>query len=129
MEYKLKIRKKERRRTQRLNIPLKLAYKWPSRIGTLQQVFAQDISGGGMKIRVDTPFQKGDRLKAKLYFPDQPKPINVASEVIWCKRRKVRGRLRFDVGIKHVHIVPRDRERFVFLFCEAMLNYVMFSSR
>jgi len=125
----IRLRKQERRKTQRLDLPLKIHYKWLKRKGVLQEIFAQDISGGGMRIRTEKAFRKGQRLKTLLYFPNTSKPIHVTSEVIWCKKRKLRGKTCFDVGVKHVYILPRDRERFVFIFCEAMLNYLIFSLR
>ncbi len=124
-KYKLTIKKSERRKKQRLNIPLKVKYKWLAKKGILEEVFTRDISGGGMRIRVDKPFKKGGRLKALLYFPEEDKPINVITEVVWCKKRKFKKKNKFDVGIKHVKVAAQDKERFVFLFCETMMNFLM----
>ncbi|GAF99749.1 unnamed protein product, partial [marine sediment metagenome] len=36
----------------------------------------------------------------------------------------VKGKkLHFDVGLQYINISRKDKERFVFLFCETMINY------
>lgn len=128
-KYVLKMCKNERRQSQRLSVPLKVKYKWLRRKGILQEILTQDISGGGIRIYSETPFKKGDRLKARLYFPNAKKGIRVINEVMWCKKAKSKGKTYYDVGIKHLKIEPRDRERFVFCFCEILLNFLLFSQK
>ena len=127
MDLKFKIPKKERRNAQRLNIPLKLEYNFFSKKGLVEKIFTQDVSGSGMRIRVSKPFEIGQCLQSKLYFPNSPRPLKVVSKVVWCRR--VSGGIKpfFDVGIRYVRIKPIDRERFLFLFCEMMLNYFLFN--
>ena len=127
--HKIKIRKNERRKAQRLNIPLKIKYRWVAKRGILQEIFTQDISGGGIKIRTDRPFKIGNRLRTLLYFPDEPKPVNIVSQVAWCKKGKIRKKIYFDIGIKHIKIEPPDRERFILLFCEMMINFLASTKR
>jgi c-di-GMP-binding flagellar brake protein YcgR len=129
VKHTLKIRKNERRKTQRLKLPLKINYRWLSQKGLLREIFTQDVSGGGMRLRSTTPFKKGDRLKTQLYFPNSPKAVGVVNEVIWCRKVRFKNKTHFDVGIKHLKISPRDRERFVFLFCEMLINFILSSRK
>lgn len=129
MGYKIRIKQNEKRKFQRLHIPLKIKCKWLTERGIIEEIAAQDISGGGLKIRVEKPFKEGERLKGLLYFPCEPRPVEVLSSVVWCKKKIVNRKECFDVGIKHIKIHPRHKERFVFLFCEMMINYFLISKK
>ncbi len=123
----IKTIKDERRKSQRLKIPLKIHCKWSQKTKVLQEILSQDISGGGMRIKTSKPLKEGFHLKTLLYFPNASKPVHVTSEVVWCKRKKKAGNIYYDVGVKHLRIAKADRQRFVFLFCETMLNYFLFA--
>lgn len=116
----------ERRKAQRLNIPLQIKYKLLTKKRILEEVFCQDISGGGLKLRLKESLTVGQRMEVLLYFPNDPNPVTAKSSVVWCKRRltKKKGPF-FDIGVKHIKINPKDKERFVFLFCEMMINFLL----
>ena len=116
----------ERRRTQRLDIPIPVRYRlsW-NRKDFSEQVLTKNISGGGMCLSLKQPLKAGTKLKMSLYFPSDPVPIESLSEVAWCRRNPLKKKTLFDVGIRHLKIIPKDRERFVFLFCETMVNYFL----
>lgn len=121
-----KITTKERRKAQRLNIPIQVKYKLLPRKRVLQQTFCQDISGKGARLILDSPLKKGDRLKTLLYFPEDSRPVTAFSKIIWCKRNAARKKKAgFETGMQYIRIDPKDRERFVFLFCEMMINYFL----
>ena len=83
-----------------------------------------DISGKGIKMHLDTPLKKKDRLKILLHFPGTSTPITTFSKVVWCKKKSVKGKKSsFDIGLEHIKINPKDKERLVFRFCEMMLDY------
>jgi len=115
----------ERRKAQRLNLSIPVKFKFLSKQKILEETFCRDISGGGIKLRLNKPLDKGERLKTLLYFPDDPKPVSAISKVIWCKesQRTRRKETYFDMGLQHVRIVTKDKKRFVFLFCETMIDY------
>lgn len=115
----------EKRKAQRLDIPIKVKYRLSARDKILRESFCHNVSGSGMQITSDCPFKKGERLKSLLYFPGERKPVTAMSKIAWCRRSPVRPGRIFDVGIKHVKVYPQDRDRFVFLFCEMMVNYLV----
>jgi len=127
INFKAKGKFKDNRKTHRLKIPLKIEYKLLPRKKILEQSFSEDISGGGFRLSLNRRFNKGDKLKTLIYFPKESCPVTAFSEVVWCKRRLAKNKKIFDAGIKYIKIAPGDRERFVFLFCEMMINYFVLS--
>lgn len=67
--------------------------------------------------------KKGDRLNIRLYFPYDKNPVRAVSQVVWCKNKTGGSKSPFEVGIHYLKIRPSDKERFVFLFCEMMVNF------
>lgn len=117
----------EKRRTERLKVPLQVEYRFSAKRKTLvERIFANNISGGGIGLILDKPIALGTRLKTLIYFPNDAKPIEIISKVVWCQPKT---RNSFSIGIKHIRIKPKDRERFIFLFCETMINYFLLPSR
>jgi len=112
----------EKRKTSRLHIPLNIEYRVMPKQKIIKEKLT-DISGGGVKLTLDSPLKKGERLKTLIYFPEERLPITAFSEVVWCKPRMVNNKKKFDLGVKYVKITPRDRNRFIFVFCEMMINY------
>ncbi len=120
----------EKRKTQRLNIRLDLKYRYSFKGKILiQEVITKNISGGGIGLTLDKPLKVGTELKTVLYFPNDPKPIASLSRVVWCRKAPRKYKASFYVGIRHIKIAAKDRERFVFLFCETMMNYFLISKK
>ncbi len=121
-----KTRKKrsEKRKSQRLKIPLRLEYKRLRGKGKAEKTIAHDVSGSGLGIRLEEPLKKGDKLKILLHFANDPKPVTLTSEVVWHKKTGKGKKVFYDTGIRHVKVPVKDRERFIFLFCEMMINFL-----
>ena len=115
---------KERRKYQRLSIPVRLKFKFFRMRGMPEEAVAHNISGGGVALRLDRSAKNVTRLKLLLYFPGSKKPVTALSEVVWCKRASAQRDDYYNIGIKHIKIIPSDKERLVFLFCEMMINYL-----
>jgi c-di-GMP-binding flagellar brake protein YcgR len=115
---------REKRKTQRLNIPVYIKYNLLPKKGVLHKIFSRDISGGGIRIALNHAIKKGERLRTFLHFPNDPKPVATVTKIARCRKESAkRGKARFDIGLRYIKISPKDRQRFVFLFCEMMLNY------
>lgn len=125
IEARVQSRKREERKSTRILAGLPIKYEWFSQKDVLRETLCRNISGGGMMLRVDRPLKVGERLKTLFYFPqDDAKPIGAISEVVWSRKIRTKEGIRFDAGIRHIKIEKRDRERFVFLFCETMINFL-----
>ncbi|MFC1808175.1 PilZ domain-containing protein [Candidatus Omnitrophota bacterium] len=120
MINKIRIDKNEKRMFQRILVKLLIKYKWFAKKGTFRDTTTHDVSGGGMRLHVSEKLNKGQALKTLLYFPNNKKPIRMRSQVTWC--RKKRGANLYDVGIRNVRIERADKERFVMLFCNLMID-------
>lgn len=120
----------EKRKAQRLNIRLELKYRYSFKGKILiQEVLTKNISGGGIGLVLDKPLKVGTALKTVLYFPNDPKPVASLSRVVWCRKVPRKYKAGFYVGIRHIKVAAKDRERFVFLFCETMMNYFLISKK
>jgi c-di-GMP-binding flagellar brake protein YcgR len=120
----------EKRRAQRIKVSLPIEYQlMPKKRVLIEKIFTRDISGGGIGLRLRYPLEEGMHLKTLLYFPMSKQPISSVSKVVWCEKRSFKNKTYFDVGIRHIKIASRDKERFVFLFCETMINYFVLPTR
>jgi hypothetical protein len=118
----------ERRKAQRLTIPILMSYKIFPRKKILEETFCQDISGNGFRIKTEYPLKQGDRFKTLLHFPFSSEPITATSEVVWCREIAAKGkcaRRSYSIGMRYFKIASKDRERFIYLFCELLLNYFL----
>ncbi len=125
-DFALKGKFVDRRKTQRLNIPILVKYKIFPRKKLLEETFCQDISGSGFRLKTEYPIKNGERFKTLLHFPSSLKPVTATSEVVWCKEAALKdkfGRRNYNIGIRYLKIAPKDKERFIYLFCELLLNY------
>lgn len=117
------------RKTQRLDIHLRSKCRLSSKgKRLLQVVFTKNISGGGISLTLTKPLKVGTKLPVLLYFPNDPKPVCSLSQIVWCKPNPKKY-ASFDVGIRHIKIAAKDRERFAFLFCETMINYFLVAKK
>jgi len=118
----------ENRKSQRLKIPLRIDYNLFPRGSALEKTFAHNISGSGICLKLDYSLHKGDKLKTIVHFPQERRPVVAISRVIWCMPVTAKKKA-FYIGMKYIKIMREDRERFVFLFCEMMLNYFFMNQR
>lgn len=132
---KLEIEKmlRDKRKTQRLAIPLRVRYRVISgrnKKNPWQETMICDISGGGMRLQLDYPVEKGSRVDMRIYFPDDPKPVDAIAKSIWCRRKKAnKKKISFDIGLQYAGLKEEDRERFIMLFCGMMVDYFVLSDR
>jgi len=117
----------EKRKADRLKVPLQVEYRFSTQRKTLiERIRAHNISGSGIGLILSNPMEIGTRLKTLVYFPDDTRPVELISKVVWCRPK---AKHSFAVGIKHTTIAPKDKERFISLFCETMINYFILPSK
>lgn len=118
----------ERRKAQRLKIPILISYKVFPRKKVIDETFSQDISGRGFRLKTAYPLKRGEKFRTLLHFPSSAAPVTAKSEVVWCKEASIKskyGRRHYNIGMRYLTIAPKDRDRFIYLFCEMLLNYFL----
>ncbi|OQX79800.1 MAG: hypothetical protein B6D56_06390 [Candidatus Omnitrophica bacterium 4484_70.1] len=113
---------KERRRTERLTLPLNLLYRIPPSPQWITPLKLEDIGGDGLKLRVKKRIKKGEELELRLEIP-QEEFIYVKGEVIWNKRVEVSSqKFEYRVGIRFHKMKYFERKRFVSYLAEKILD-------
>lgn len=110
--------KTERRKAERLSIPLKVKYKIKRAAASRQKDAPwEDISGLGLRLCLDKPLLPEEQLVIALYVLGEPKPIEAIGRVAWCKEF---AQGEFKAGIEFTKI--KDQMRFTELICRVMLE-------
>lgn len=107
----------ERRKAERLSIPLKVKYKIKGTAGRQKDAPWEDISGLGIRFCLNKPLSLKEELEIALYVLGDPKPIEVIGRVAWCKEF---DKGEFKAGIEFIKI--KDHFRFTELICRSMLE-------
>ena len=115
----------ERRKASRLGLHIRIRGELSRNRERLRDIVCRDISGSGIGFGLRTPLHKDERLKLFIYFPGHSRPVRVISQVVWCCKRTGKRQHGFDAGIRYLRIAAKERQRFLFLFCEMMLNYFL----
>lgn len=70
--------------------------------------YTKNVGTGGMFLRTESCYEKGDRLEVQMFVPGLPDPLRILCEVVHCKGK---GYAPEDVGIgvKFVEIEPVSR--------------------
>jgi len=78
---------------------------------------AVDLSGGGIQLRLDEPYQRGDLLELSLRLPDGGDAIRLVGKVVRVKKLERAEGITFSCGVEFVKIKESDRSRIIrFLF-------------
>ncbi len=107
----------ERRKAERLSIPLKVKYKIKGTAGRQKDAPWEDISGLGIRFCLNKPLSLEEELEIALYVLGDPKPIEAIGRVAWCKEF---DRGEFKAGIEFIKI--KDNFRFTELLCKNILD-------
>lgn len=107
----------ERRRAERLPIPLKVKYKIRGSASRHEHIPWEDISGLGLRFCLNKPLPPQKELEIALYISGDPKPIEAIGRVAWCKEF---AQGEFKAGIEFTKI--KDQMRFTELICRTMLE-------
>ncbi len=76
----------ERRKFPRYNLVCKVLYKKTSSLLWRNETYTENISLGGLKIKVKKLLEEGERLKLKIFDPSVKAPIKAEAKVIWAKK-------------------------------------------
>ncbi|MBF0485642.1 MAG: PilZ domain-containing protein [Candidatus Omnitrophica bacterium] len=109
--------KVERRKFQRLSLPLKVSYKI-TKAGRVKKGEADciDFSGGGICIRVKEDFKIGEKLELSCSLEGRQEPISVKARVVWSVKEAGANKN----GLQFLNVEHRDD--FLDFFCENLTN-------
>jgi c-di-GMP-binding flagellar brake protein YcgR len=107
----------ERRKAERLSIPLKVKYKIKGTAGRQKDAPWEDISGLGIRFCLNNPLSLKEELEIALYVLGDSKPIEAIGRVAWCKEF---DKGEFKTGVEFIKI--KDQMRFTELICRVMLE-------
>jgi hypothetical protein len=75
-------------------------------VTALQSTFTEEVSPGGMKLRVPAHLEPGTAMVVRLQL-GEPGPLTVAAQVAWCKRDGG----HYLAGVEFVQLRDEDKER------------------
>jgi uncharacterized protein (TIGR02266 family) len=70
--------------------------------------YSTDISPGGLFIKTEKPFPKGERFLINLQLPELPAPLKINCEVVWVKEQGDDERKPLGMGIKFCEMSKQD---------------------
>ena len=70
--------------------------------------YSTDISPGGLFIKTEKPFPKGERFLINLQLPELPAPLKINCEVVWVKEQGDDERKPVGMGIKFCEMSKQD---------------------
>lgn len=111
---------KDKRKSDRLALPVKMAYTVLPENKWSKPILIEDISGHGIKFIHTHAMDLGRELNLKIILPetDANKPIFVNASIVWCKPAK-RG--AYQIGVNFNKMEPEDRKRFVQYMSDKLL--------
>ncbi|MDZ7374548.1 MAG: PilZ domain-containing protein [candidate division KSB1 bacterium] len=74
---------------------------------------ALDLSGSGVLLRLDEPYQKDDLVELTLFLPDGGSPVVATGRVVRVERYESGEGIGFRCGLEFVMIRESDRSRIV----------------
>jgi len=93
-----------------------------------KETLLNDISGGGMGLHLKHSLKKGQSIEAFIYFSQTPEPVRVNAKVMWCKKMdSAEKEETYAIGLQYEDFNREEKEKFILLFCETMVNYFTLS--
>jgi len=110
--------KKDRRKAERIRIPLRVKYRWLKGERTLpKECVCEDISGLGIRLSLHEPLIVNAIVEIFIILDKDPQPLNALCRVRWCKKLTEN---KFVAGLKFIKI--KEYFRFIEFFCEKLLD-------
>lgn len=109
----------DKRKSERLKLPVKIAYTLPPGKKWLKVISLEDIGGSGLKFATDEKIEPDAELNLRITLTDETnKPLSAAAAVLRCS--KVKPRL-YHIAVKFHKMNYQDRQRYVEYLCEKIL--------
>lgn len=108
----------DKRKSERLALPLLILYNFPPQEEWLGPLLVDDISGHGLKFTADSAIEKDSLFNLKILLPDDTmRPIAFEAQVYRC----VKNKQKYSIGVKFHKMNYVDRRRYVKYIGEKIL--------
>ncbi len=115
-----KLLTQDQRRSERLNLPIKIFYCLPPDSRWIGPIAIDDIGGHGLKFKIPERLTKNTELNLKISLPDDSNPIIVKGLVMWSKKTPEKQNI-YEIGIKFRKMNYQDRQKYVKYICSNIL--------
>ncbi len=113
-----KLISEDARKSDRLQLPIKISYLINPQGEWSKAYPVEDIGGNGLKFCSTVPLTAHTAIKVKLFFPEPHlEPIVVKAEVAWSKH----GGKCHHVGVQFKKMQYEERKKFVSYICERII--------
>jgi uncharacterized protein (TIGR02266 family) len=68
------------------------------------------MSSGGLFIKTEKPFPKGEKFLLNLQLPDIPEPLKINCEVVWVRAQRDDGKKSLGMGVKFCEMSKNDNQ-------------------
>ncbi len=111
---------KDKRKSDRLALPIKMAYTVLPENKWSKPILIEDISGHGIKFIHTKAIDLGTELNLKIILPggNANKPISVKASTVWCKPA---NRGTYQIGVNFNKMDSEDRKRFIEYMSDKLL--------
>jgi len=109
--------KKEKRKSQRVDLNLTVKYKNPGSARFRKAITCENISGKGIKALLGHPLKIKGRINILLCHQDISKPISAVCRVVWCNQD---GDGKFKTGLEFLEI--KQKQQFIEFLCDNLLD-------
>ena len=107
----------DRRRAQRLSIPIKVEYKMDKKQGAWKKCTSKDIGGLGFGLYLNSPLKVGDNISIAVGEKSSKSAITLLCKVVRCIEIK-KG--EYETGVEVVDV--NDPSRFIAFICDKMID-------
>lgn len=127
MDKRLLKKVAEKRRYIRLDVADKIRLIPKPEIGLQPKTAAalsKNISIEGICFKTAAELKSGEGLSIEMYLSQDPNPVHLRGEVIWCKPLGHGKRPQYEAGVKLLTIDKTDENRFIIYACDRMVEYL-----
>jgi len=101
---------KERRKFPRYKYSYKVLYKKAASLLWKNETYTENVSRGGIKIKIKRLLEEGTILKLKIFNPNIGKPIRALARILWTKKGVLDSDV-WSVGLIFTHIGWTDTDK------------------
>lgn len=124
LEQIKKILSQEKRKQNRLSLPIEIFYAVNSNKNWSGPLDLYDISGGGIKFFSSQVIEKTALVSLKIKLPNYSKEIITTGQVIWSKnnsKQQEKNIPPYAIGIKFNKMALEDRKQFIMFISENII--------